>query len=104
MIEFEPDRITDAMWDEVQRVGPFGTGNPSPSFFVPLGMDTVFEPLGKRGLHAKVRFGGNSLIAFNGAGQIRRIKGIRGWIYRPRPNLWQGRTNLQYIVEGIVVA
>lgn len=104
VIEFEPDRITDAMWDEVQRVGPFGTGNPSPSFFVPLGMDTVFEPLGKRGLHAKVRFGGNSLIAFNGAGQIRRIKGIRGWIYRPRPNLWQGRTNLQYIVEGIVVA
>ncbi len=104
VIEFEPDRITDAMWDEVQRVGPFGTGNPSPTFFVPLGMDTVFEPLGKRGLHTKVRFGGNSLIAFNGASQIRRTEGIRGWIYRPRPNMWQGRTSLQYIVEGIVVA
>jgi single-stranded-DNA-specific exonuclease len=104
VIEFDPRCITSDKWNEVQRIGPFGTGNPSPSFFVPLESDTVFEPLGKRGLHTKVCFGGASLIAFNGAGQIERTEGIRGWIYRPRPNYWQGRTSLQYIVEGIVVA
>ena len=104
VIEFDPRCITSDKWNEVQRIGPFGTGNPSPSFFVPLESDTVFEPLGKRGLHTKVCFGGASLIAFNGAGQIERTAGIRGWIYRPRPNYWQGRTSLQYIVEGIVVA
>ncbi len=104
VIEFEPDRITGAAWDEVLRIGPFGNGNPSPLFFVPLDARTTFAPLGKRGLHTKVLFGGNSLIAFNGAAQIEQTPGIRGWIYRPRPNLWQGRLSLQYIVEGIVTA
>ncbi|MST55511.1 single-stranded DNA exonuclease RecJ [Pyramidobacter sp. SM-530-WT-4B] len=104
VIEFEPDRITGAAWDEVQRIGPFGNGNPLPAFFVPLDARTTYAPLGKRGLHTRVLFGGNALLAFNGAEQIERTEGIRGWIYRPRPNLWQGRVSLQYIVEGIVVA
>jgi single-stranded-DNA-specific exonuclease len=104
VIEFDPRSITSDKWNEVQRIGPFGTGNPSPSFFMPLISDMVFEPLGKRGLHTKVSFGGTSLLAFNGAEQIEHTEGIRGWIYRPRPNHWQGRTSLQYIVEGIVVA
>lgn len=104
VIEIAPDCITDAAWNEVLQIGPFGNGNPSPTFFVPLDSHTTYAPLGKRGLHTKVLFGGSSLIAFNGASQIEHTQGIRGWIYRPRPNLWQGRLSLQYIVEGIVVA
>lgn len=103
VIEFSPDGITGGAWNDVLKIGPFGNGNPMPEFFVPMSPDTVYEPLGKRGLHLKIRFGGNSLIAFNAAGQIDGTRGIRGWLYRPRPNLWQGRLSLQYIVDGIVV-
>ena len=88
----------------MMRTGQFGHGNPLQAFLVQMDSRKTYAPLGKRGLHTRVLFGGNALIAFNGAEQIGRTEGIRGWIYRPRPNLWQGRVSLQYIVEGIVVA
>lgn len=103
VIEFYPSGITGGTWDEVLRIGPFGNGNPMPEFFVPLASNTTYVPLGKRGLHLKIQFDGMSLIAFNSAGQISGTQGIRGWLYRPRPNLWQGKISLQYIVDGIVV-
>ena len=104
VIEFDPGRIGMGEWNEVLRIGPFGNGNPAPAFFAPFESGTTYAPLGRNGLHSKVLTGGGTLIAFGGAEQIGHTDGIRGWIYRPRPNLWQGRVSLQYIVEGIVVA
>jgi len=104
VIQFLPADIHLGMWNEVLRMGPFGNGNPAPVFYVPFDANTTYAPLGKKGLHSRVLFGDCSLIAFGGAEQIERTSGIRGWIYRPRLNLWQGRLSLQHIVEGIVVA
>ena len=104
VIEFEPGRITGGAWNDVLRIGPFGNGNPAPVFFAPFEPGTTYAPLGRHGLHSRVVTSGGTLLAFGGAEQIGRTEGIRGWIYRPRPNLWQGRVSLQYIVEGIVVA
>ncbi len=104
VIEFEPDRITDGAWREVLQMGPFGNGNPSPLFYVPASSRLAVAPLGKQGQHVKILCGGASLLAFNAASQIENMQGIRGWIYRPRQNYWQGRLSLQYIIEGIVTA
>lgn len=104
VIEFAPSMITGGSWKEILRMGPFGNGNPSPEFYVPYAADTSFLPLGKRGLHARVNFGGCQLLAFGAAGQLDGMEGLRGWLYRPRVNFWQGRYSLQYVVDGIVVA
>lgn len=104
VILYDPGRIGRDDWSDVLRMGPFGNGNPSPEFFAPMESGVAYAPLGKRGLHAKVIIGGSTLIAFNGAEQLKSTEGIRGWIYKPRLNLWQGRLSLQFIVERIVVA
>ena len=104
VILFDPGQIGRDDWGDVLRIGPFGNGNPSPAFFAPMDPDVTYMPLGKKGLHARVLIGGSALIAFNGAQQLESTQGIRGWIYKPRLNLWQGRMNLQFIVERIVVA
>lgn len=104
VIEFSPSRITGSAWRDMLRLGPFGNGNPPPKFFAPYADGTSFSPLGRRGLHMRVSFDGCDLLAFGAAGQIEGLRGLRGWIYRPRFNSWQGRVSLQYVVDSIVVA
>ncbi len=120
VLEMEPDRITPSAWNDLLRLGPFGNGNPSPLFFVPVSSHMSYAPLGKRGQHVRILCGGSTLLAFN-APQTFSINDdkvvinsqlmhdtcaatvCRGWLYRPRQNYWQGRVSLQFVVEGIVV-
>lgn len=105
VIEMRPAHITGESWRDMLRAGPFGNGNPAPSFFVPVDSDTTYAELGKKGLHKKVMFpDGTSIIAFNSAEQIENTPDIRGWIYQPRLNFWQGRFSLQYIAKSMVTA
>ncbi len=102
VIEFQPDRISSAIWDDLLRIGPFGNGNPSPLFYVPASSHSAVVPFGKKGTHVKISCGSVPLLAFNAASQIENTPRICGWLYRPRQNYWQGRISLQYVVEGIV--
>lgn len=101
-ILFNPENIDLSDWKDVLKLGPFGNGNPAPSFFVPSSGDVHYEPLGKRGLHLKVRRDDRWLIVFNGAKQVMEMENIAGWIYKPRLNFWRGRAELQFIVGKIV--
>lgn len=103
-IDFDPGRFDLSTWEDLRRIGPFGTDNPCPSFYVPRNGREKLLPLGSEGIHGKIDLGSSSLIAFNGAAQHRSMDGILGWLYRPRINYWNGKTNVQFVVEKIVVS
>lgn len=102
-ILFDPAQIEMNDLSDLNRLGPFGNGNPAPAFFVPRRDDSVYEPLGKQGLHLKINRKDHTLLAFRGARQIQECDHIAGWIYRPRLNVWRGRRYLQFVVDKIVL-
>ncbi|EEX47824.1 MULTISPECIES: single-stranded-DNA-specific exonuclease RecJ [Jonquetella] len=102
-ILYDPLRIEMDDLGDLAKLGPFGNGNPAPSFFVPSCADEVYEPLGKDGRHLTVNCRGARLLAFGGARQIDDAPGIAGWIYQPRINVWRGRRNVQFVVDKIVL-
>ncbi len=105
VIAFDPCKIDRSGWLDVLKLGPFGNGNPAPSFFMPFSSSASCAPLGNRGVHLKINLGRASLLAFNGAKQISHMmdsSSLAGWIYKPRFNSWRGQVSLQFIVDKIV--
>lgn len=100
--------VTPELMDSLNRLGPFGQGNPYPLF-----MDTgvrvhVCKTVGER--HRRMVLGSGSgkggrhpAIQFNvtdGPLQPGRFKKIA---YRPQWNYWNGRKRLQLMVEDTIV-
>lgn len=106
VIDLDPECIGTADWQQVLKLGPFGNENPSPFFYTSNEESANYRPLGSTGLHLRINAGKADLLAFNGAKKINELSrnsSIAGWVYRPRFNFWRGQTNLQFIVDKIVI-
>ncbi|QTX31561.1 single-stranded DNA exonuclease RecJ [Aminithiophilus ramosus] len=112
-VEREPERIEALLVEpsefrfdllrEIDALGPFGVGNPSPLFFCPWSGTERIAPLGRDGRHVKVERAGLSLLAFDGARLFGELTAPpEGLLYGVRENVWQGRRRLQFLVERVV--
>ena len=100
------DTITPELMNNLERLEPFGQGNPYPLF-----MDTgvrvhASKTVGDRHLRMVLESGsGNGgkhpAIQFNVTGVTRRMDRFKKVAYRPQWNYWNGRKSLQLIVEDI---
>ena len=98
------NEVTPELMDSLDRLGPFGQGNPYPLF-----MDTgvrvhTCKPVGDR--HRRMVLGcgtgaGDKLpaIQFNITGGPMRANRLEKIAYRPQWNYWKGRKRLQLMVE-----
>lgn len=102
-VEFSPAEIALDAWKEVNRLGPFGNGNPAPLFYFPRNGTEKVLPLGKDGKHLQIETKGIRLLAFDGESAKEVMSSSKGWVYRPRFDYWRGRERLQYIVDYVVV-
>ncbi|MGC9372523.1 MAG: single-stranded-DNA-specific exonuclease RecJ [Thermovirgaceae bacterium] len=98
-----PSEHTEESLGEIGCLGPFGNGNPRPLFFAPKGETLELLPLGKDGIHYRIRSGDGEYLAFNAAGSEDELRRAVGWIYRPRVNYWRGRTKVDMLLENVVV-
>ncbi len=102
-LERLPGDITLKEWKELQLLGPFGNGNPSPLFYAPADGAWGLLPLGKTGRHVQIEMDGSRILAFDGEKLREWFDKARGILYRPRIDTWRGVERLQYLVEYIVV-
>lgn len=93
--------------EELDGLGPFGVGNPSP-IFLTTGV-TILEvtPLGRTGDHLKflLESGGKTLYAkaWRKAGKLSRFDAGQAvdLAHRPEINTWNGRQSVELVVEGM---
>lgn len=104
VILFDPTNLRPGDLQDLRRLAPFGKGNEEPLFFMPRQEFHHLSPLGDKGLHAKIRGGGQEFLAFNGAQQLKDMGRIAGWLYRPRINVWNDQKRVQNVIEKLVLA
>ncbi|MDR1741202.1 MAG: DHH family phosphoesterase [Synergistaceae bacterium] len=103
-----PCDITLDEWKAVvERLGPFGNDNPRPFFYVPKGEDDQVVKFGRDGQHCAVIIGGAEsgirLLAFGSASELDDISWVKGWVYHPRVDFWQGRERVQFLLDYVGV-
>jgi len=101
------DRVTPNLLDDVARLGPFGQGNPYPLF-----MDTKIRVCASRIVgehHRQMTLEGESgknkrhkAILFNASGRPMTADRFDKIAYRPQWNYWNGKRQLQLIVEAAI--
>jgi single-stranded-DNA-specific exonuclease len=100
------NRVTPALMDELDRLGPFGQGNPYPLF-----MDTDVHIQScrivgdrHRQLVMQTASGGNGRhrgIQFNVDKQLETGQRLRRIAYRPQWNVWNGKKELQFLIKAV---
>ncbi len=99
-----------ALVDELQRLEPFGPGNPKPIlYFGPVNIEDV-RPLGKEGKHLKLALRGKSggaveAIGFHCADWVRGIAaGSRGYVIgHLGANEWGGHRRPQIFLKDVMI-
>ncbi len=95
--------VTKGTIEEIQRLGPFGSGNPEPLFLA--GDLDVLESrvVGDRHLKLRVGCGGRELDAIGfDQGHLHPLKGARvSAVYHPRVNRWNGVESLQLNIRDL---
>jgi len=89
--------VTKETIEEIQRLGPFGSGNPEP-LFLAWGLDVLeSRVVGDRHLKLRVACGGRELDAIGfDQGHLHPLRGARvSVVYYPRVNRWNGVESLQ---------
>ena len=97
------DQITVDLMDALERLGPFGQGNPAPVF-----MDTqvrihACKTVGDRHrrmvLESGAGAGRHTAIQFNVTTDSLAVHRFEKIAYRPQWNCWNGRKSLQLVIE-----
>ncbi|MCF8062548.1 MAG: single-stranded-DNA-specific exonuclease RecJ [Deltaproteobacteria bacterium] len=95
--------VTEETIDEIQRLGPFGSGNPEPLFLA--GALDVLESrvVGDRHLKLRVAHQGKELEAISfDHGHLHPLGGTRvSAVYYPRINRWKGVESLQLNIQAL---
>lgn len=103
--ELLPDEFTWRFHEDLQRLQPFGEGNPSPLFLM-RGVQSAAPPriVGHNHLRTRLRAGG---MSFDSIGfRLGHLKGMFeagpvDILFRPKENVWNGQTNLEMeLVDG----
>ena len=98
------DAVTPEMMNSLDRLGPFGQGNPYPLFMdTDVGIHT-FKTVGERHRQMILQSGSGKgakhpAIAFNVTGDLPVTRQFEKIAYRPQWNYWRGRKSLQLIIE-----
>ncbi len=101
--ELRPGAVTRDLIDEIQCLGPFGSGNPEP-LFLATGLDVIeSRVVGDRHLKLLLADEGRQMEAI-GFGQAGRhpLAGSRiDAVYHPRINRWKGAENVQLNIQAL---
>lgn len=97
-----PAIFSPALWNQLTRLGPFGKGNPHPLLFAEQESRIPKKHFGAGGKHLAFLHGDMEVIAWNGTTFFERYGFPQGIVYRPRLNLWRGRSRIQLILEHAV--
>ena len=89
-------------WQQGEKLGPFGMGNPSPRLYSPFNGQIRVSPM-RNGKHVKINLGGSVLLGFGAADMIEDREGLLGWVYKPRIDTWHNVTSLQLVLEKMVM-
>ena len=103
LLSWAPERLSMEMWKEAESIGPFGMGNPYPLLFHPQEGPFRSEPLGKNGKHVRIKINQTSLLGFGGETLLQENPFPTGWVYRPKLETWKNITNLQFVLERVVL-
>jgi len=106
VLDLHPDDLSLEGLEEIDRLGPFGFGNPGPLFYVPRGVESRIVSHGKDGQHARIEFGKASIVAFRSPELLRQtdsVKSVEGWVYRARKGYWKGKARVELFLEKPVV-
>ena len=97
--------VTPTLMDELERLGPFGNGNPEPVFITETVRLVSNRPVG--GIHQRLRLRsqampeGPTMEAMRFSGALQQLDGTRTMeaAIRLRWNHWQGQRRIQMILE-----
>ena len=99
--ELQPEEISLALYDELQRLGPFGVGNPAPRFLLRGAWVYDARAVGSRGKHLKLKLkaGERDLeaIGFDFGPHLVEIyrAGRVDLVFKLDRNSWNGRARIQ---------
>ncbi len=103
--ELLPSEMTWSFYDDLQKLQPFGEGNPSPLFAM-RGVQTASPPriVGRNHLRLRLRAGGTYFDAIGfSLGHLKETfeGGPADILFRPKENTFNGQTNLEMeLVDG----
>ncbi len=95
--------VTPQLMDHIDRLGPFGQGNPQPLFLASDIRVNRCQTVGER--HRRMLLSGEAgngsypAIQFNVSGAAKPIDRLEEIVYRPQWNYWNGRKKLQLVIE-----
>jgi len=97
--------VSPELMKDIERVGPYGQGNPSPLFMATEVRVNNCQIVGRHHLKMVLSDGpasnaGLPAIQFNAADASNSIKRFEKIAYRPQWNYWNGRKQLQLVVEA----
>jgi single-stranded-DNA-specific exonuclease len=101
--------LSDSFFEQLQRLEPFGIGNPQPLFLL-RGEVAQFSVIGKQQNHVKLdistKEGNVSALAFDNIALLSKIEqGSKiALVGRPKINEYMGRKEVNFIVEEILPA
>ncbi|HJO82794.1 MAG TPA: single-stranded-DNA-specific exonuclease RecJ [SAR202 cluster bacterium] len=99
-----PSEVAGQNFQFIQKLAPFGAENPSP-VFVAEGVTVLDARAVGNGRHLKLKLrdGGAAwdAIAFGQGSQVDAVRGGVDIAYGMEHNTWQGRTNIQLVIEDL---
>lgn len=101
-ILLEPKRWDINLWSCFRELAPFGEGNEMPYFFVEYKDEDAIKPLRGEGNYRVLTSGGELLIfGFNEISKY--MNRIKGWLYRPFMDSFNGKLKISLKVEKVVI-
>lgn len=109
--ELSLEQVSQELYDALQQLGPFGMGNPEPTFVSRNVTVSQIKALGKDGKHLKFEFKYSQTtrqiegVAFNVSDTFKEIKPgqIVDIVYALDQNTWNGQTKLQLKIKDLKV-
>lgn len=89
----------EALAEAIERLGPFGKGNPEPLLALEAVTPRDLRPLGKAGKHLRFSAGGLDAVWWSGDRFARDLQGPVELVGRLGFNSWRGRRTLRFTVE-----
>lgn len=98
------DTVSRQLYDDLNQAAPFGAGNPAPVFYSPGARLLSVRPIGEGGRHLRLVLRGEEQpfsAIWWGAGEQAPGPGPVDIYFRLGLNLWQGKEELQLVVEQL---
>lgn len=104
--ELKPEELTLETLADISRLEPFGKGNPFPKFAIFTAPLAEIRQIGDAKQHIRLRIGPTARQAVTAVGwnMVDRSAGLRrrvDAVFELSRNVWNGRTDLQLILEDI---